>query len=405
MTNQKSISNSQIEFNPLKFLAALGAGGISVMPFAFFQYTHHTGKGLISFAQMGHGTLPLWQEGLFHMLEGVMVLFALLHFWLTIRFFRGLVPWMRTDSYKKFINDPLRNAGILAPFISMGMTFNVFIATVRFFVPAMADNLQSLMLPALIGWAILWVLLIRMEIKLLGISFAQSFDVNKINFGWLLHPFALGMISVTGTGIAAMGKDPNIAHIAAFMSLVAGTMGLFLLTVKTVAIFKSHFSAEGLPAKQFLPSLLIVIPNITLYAIGGFRLTHYMDHQFGTHLHWLGQVIVVVSFAFEVWYMLFGLSMLKTYFKNHFFNHEFHVSQWGLICPFVAFAVLGSFFYSSFVPNPVTYAVILMAMLAAVVSYFMLFKKSAICAAITKKVKGHDCSDSLIPKPASSESA
>ena len=409
MTTQKSISQTsigpnQIEFNPLKFLAALGAGGISVMPFAFFQYTHHTGKGLISFAKMGHGTLPMWQEGLFYTLEGVMILFALMHFWLTIRFLRGLVPWMKTGSYRDFINDPIRNAGILAPFISIGMTFNVFIGPIRFFVPAMAENLQVLMLPALVSWAILWVALLRMETKLLSISFAQSFDVSKINFGWLLHPFALGMISVTGTGIAAMGKDPSIAHIAAFMSLVTGSMGLFLLTVKTVAIFKSHFSAEGLPAKQFLPSLLIVIPNITLYAIGGFRLTHYMDHQFGAHLHWLGQVIVVAAFAFEVWYMLFGLSMLKNYFKNHFFNSEFHVSQWGLICPFVAFAVLGAFFYKNFVPNPVSYAVILLAMLTSVVAYIMLFKKSAICAAITRKVKGHDCSDSLIPKPAQSSS-
>ena len=404
MTTQKSLSTRQTDFNPLKFLAALGAGGISVMPFAFFQYTHHTGKGLIHFAQMGHGALPLWKEALFYGLEGVMVVFALMHFWLTIRFLRGLLPWMKTQTFRDFMNDPLKNAGILAPFISIGMTFNVFIATIRFFVPVIAENLQALMLPALIGWAILWVALLRMETKLLGISFEQSFDVNKINFGWLLHPFALGMITVTGTGIAAMSKDSTIAHTAGFMSLVTGTMGLFLLTVKTVAIFKSHFSAEGLPAKQFLPSLLIVIPNVTLYAISGFRMTHYMDHQFGAHLHWLGQVIVVLAFAFEVWYMVFGLSMLKDYFKQHFFNKEFHVSQWGLICPFVAFAVLGSFFFKNFVQNPVSYGVILLAMAASIAAYFTLFKKSAICAAVTRKVKGHDCSDSLIPQQGESSS-
>ncbi|MBN2529739.1 MAG: hypothetical protein JXR76_25335 [Deltaproteobacteria bacterium] len=397
MLKKKSVTQAQNVFNPLKFLAALGAGGISVMPFAFFQYTHHTGKGLIHFGQMGHGTLPIWQEVLFYSLEGVMVLFALLHLWLTFRLLLGLVPFLRTASYRQLINDPLKNAGILAPFISMGMTFNVFIGPVRFFVPAMAENLQALMLPALLGWAVLWAALLRMEIKLLGISFAKSFDVSQINFGWLLHPFALGMISVTGTGIAAMAKDSNIAHSAAFMSLVTGTMGLFLLMVKTVAIFKSHFSADGLPAKQFLPSLLIVIPNITLYAIAGFRLTHYMDHQFATHLHWLGQTIVVLSFAFQVWYMLFGLSMLRSYFRQHFFNREFHVSQWGLICPFVAFAVLGAFFYKNFVPNPVTYIVVLLAAATSVLAYAVLFKKSAICSAITKKVKGHDCSDSLIP--------
>ncbi|MBN2341166.1 MAG: hypothetical protein JXX29_07530 [Deltaproteobacteria bacterium] len=399
MTEQKSVSQSELQFNPLKFLAALGAGGISVMPFAFFQFTHHSGKGLISFSQVGHGSLPFWKEGLFYGMEGIMVVFALLHFFLTARFMGGLLPWMKTQSYKQFLQDPLKNASILAPFISFGMTFNVFIASVRFFVPAMSENLQVLMMPALIAWAILWLALLRMEIKLLGISFAQSFDVSKINFGWLLHPFALGMITVTGTGIAAMSKDADIAHISAFMSAVSGSMGVFLLTVKTVAIFKSHFSAEGLPDKQFLPSLLIVIPNITLYGISGFRLVHYMDNQFGTHLHWLAQVIVVLSFAFEVWYMAFGISMLRSYFKKHFFNQEFHVSQWGLICPFVAFAVLGSFFYKVFVPNPFGYAVVIATVITSVTIYGILFKKNIKCMAISRKIKGHDCSDSLIPKP------
>lgn len=382
-------------------MAALGAGGISVAPFAFFQYTHQSAKGLITFAQMGHGSLPMWKEALFYGMEGIMIVFAIIHLVLTFKYLGGLVPWLQTQSYKSVVNDPLKNAGILAPFISIGMTFNVFIATVRFFVPALSSNLQALMLPALIAWGALWVALLRMEIKLLGISFSKSFDVSKINFGWLLHPFALAMITVTGTGIAALSKDANVAHVAAFMSIVSGSMGLFLLTVKTVAIFKSHFSAEGLPAKQFLPSLLIVVPNITLFAIAGFRLVHYMDHQFGTHLHWLAQIIVVVSFAFEVWYMAFGISLLRDYFKKNFLNAEFHVSQWGLICPFVAFSVLGSFFYKMFVPNPIAYAVIIAALVSAVAIYAVLFKKSVQCAVVTKRIKGHDCSDSLVPKPVS----
>lgn len=408
MKNQKSISYDSIEsdamrpspiaFNPLKFLAALGAGGVAIMPFAFFQYTHHTGKGLISLAQVGHGSLPLWKESLFLGLEGIMVVFTILHLWLMAKFLMGIVPWLKTTSYHDFLQNPLKNAGILTPFIALGMTFNVFIGSVRFFIPAMAQNLQSLMLPALIAWGILWVALLRMEIKLLGISFSKSFDVSQINFGWLLHPFALGMITVTGTGIAALSQTAYIAHTAGFMSLVTGTMGLFLLTVKTGAIFKSHFSAEGLPAKQFLPSLLIVIPNITLFAIAGFRLVHYMDHQFGFHLDWLARVIMIVSFAFEVWYMAFGISLLKPYFKNHFFNKEFHVSQWGLICPFVAFAVLGAFFYKMFVPNPIMYAVAILAIIAAVAMYTIVLVKSIQCASVTKRVKGHDCADSLIPK-------
>ena len=397
-----SRNNKIPPFNPLRFLASLGAGGIAVMPFAFFQYTHYQGKGLVSFRTIGHGSLPIEKEWLFYSLEGVMIVFAVLHLILTGLFFQQFFRWIKTEAYKAYMANPLSNAGILAPFVSVGMTFNIMIAVVRFFVPALSDNFQSMMLPALIGWSALWLALLRMEIKLLGISFAVSFDVNKINFGWLLHPFALGMVTVTGTGIAAMSKAPSIAHIAAFMSMVSGTMGIFLLAVKTIAIFKSHFSASGMPEKQFLPSFLIVVPNITLFAISGFRFVHYMEHQFGAHLHWLSQTIVVLAFAFEVWYMSFGLYLLKNYFKKHFFNAEFHVSQWGLICPFVAFAVLGSFFYKLFVPNPVGYAVVVATMFTVIVFFAMLLKKALTCAAVYRRNKGHDCSDSLIPGPAQS---
>ncbi|MBK8807046.1 MAG: hypothetical protein IPO21_10515 [Bacteroidales bacterium] len=39
-------------FNPLIFLASLGAGGISVAPFTYFQYIVHKGEGLITNAQL-----------------------------------------------------------------------------------------------------------------------------------------------------------------------------------------------------------------------------------------------------------------------------------------------------------------------------------------------------------------
>ncbi|GEM_PF-4440729 len=38
----------QKKFNPLIFLASLGAGGIAVMPFVLMQYTIEHGEGLIT---------------------------------------------------------------------------------------------------------------------------------------------------------------------------------------------------------------------------------------------------------------------------------------------------------------------------------------------------------------------
>ncbi len=363
------------KFTPLYFLASLGAGGIAIAPFAFFNYSVPHSAGLITQSQMPYAGASLWQLLLYRGAEISMILFTAIHIVLTVLFLIQLINWIKNKrAFREFIQDPLKNSAILAPFISITMTMNVFIGPVRYFIPQIADNLQAFMLPALIGWAVIWLALLWTEIKLLTISFTNQFDVSKIHFGWLLHPFALGMVTVTGTGIAALSKNPDIAHTAAFMSLISGTMGLFLLAVKLVAIFKSHFAMHGLPEKQFLPSFLIVVPNLTLYAISIFRFGHYLEHHQNAELDAYFLIVTTVFFAFEVWYMLFGLSLLSEYLKKDFFK-EFYPSQWGLICPLVAFAVLGSFVYATFIPSPILYYTIIITFIVTVAVFFSLLYK------------------------------
>lgn len=368
------------KFTPLVFLASLGAGGISIIPFAFFNYSVPHAKGLIKIADIAYSDMSTFMTVIFRSLEGTMILFTFIHIILSIIFFVQLIKWLKDKAtYKEFINNPLSNSAILAPFISIAMTMNVFIGPVRYFIPEFAANLQTFMFPALLVWSAIWISLLMMEIKLLKISFSTDFDISKIHFGWLLHPFALGMVTVTGTGIAALAADSGVAGTAAFMSLITGTMGLFLLMVKLVTLFKSHFASSGLPEKQFLPSLLIVVPNITLYAISIFRFGHYLEKHHGFEMGSYFLITTTVLFAFEVWYMLFGLSLLKDYFSKHFFK-EFHVSQWGLICPLVAFAVLGSFVYSTFIASPILYYTIIITTLISIVTFFALLIKHAQCA-------------------------
>ncbi len=366
-------------FSPLLFLASLGAGGIAIIPFAFLNYTFEHGSGLVKISQIGHGSLPLASEIYFRALEAVMLGFASIHIILTILFAVQLFKWLAEKKHVPLLSNPLKNAAILAPFISITMTMNVGIGPIRYFIPAMAENLQAFMLPALVFWSAIWVALMYTEISLLRTSFEKSFDISKINFGWLLHPFALGMLTVTGTGIAAMASNATVSHIAAFMSLISGSMGLFLLIVKMITLFKSHFAAPGLTEeRQFLPGFLIVIPNITLYAISMFRFGHYLEHQHGFEMGPYFLIVMTAAFAFETWYLLFGLSLLKDYFKKHF-HKEYYVSQWGLVCPVVAYAVLGSFVHKVFISNDALYVLVLATMIAAITLFFTLLKKQCSC--------------------------
>jgi len=386
--------NAKKSFSPLLFLASLGAGGVAIMPFVLLQYTHAHKDMLVSISDIGYGALSFWEGMYFRGLEGIMGVFSLIHVVMTVVLLIKLFKWLKTKDYKTLMQNPLKNSVIVAPFISILMTMNIMIGPIRYFISFFQENFQSMMLPAFIFWAILFIWLMIVVVRLLKRAFEKEFDVSDMDFGWLLQSFALGMMSVVGSGIAAMAHNANIAHSVAFLVSISGGMGFFLLVVKMVTLFKSQFGKQGLPEKQFLPSFLIVIPNITLYAISAFRLGHYMEHhQAVTHevLAPFYIVIMTFSFAFEVWYMIFGLSLLKTYFKTHFFKKEFYVSQWGFICPIVAFGVLGGFVHQLFVPSIILYVVILFSILVAVVIYFLLLYRQLKCSCVTCNNKDHTC--------------
>ncbi|MCK5536641.1 MAG: hypothetical protein KAI79_07425 [Bacteroidales bacterium] len=334
-------------FSPLLFLGSLGSGGLAIAFFAILQYTIDFGPGLVKMSHIHDGDFSALMKSMYLIFEGGMIFFTALHLVMTLVFLKMLFSWMKTDDYKNTLNNPITNSSLITPFISLTMTMNVFLAVVRYFIPAFSDDLQALMLPGLISWAILWFFLMKAEIKILGISFMKGFNINDIHFGWLLHPFALSMVTVTGAGVAAMAMNPMYAHISFIMLSISGTKGLFLLLVKLVALFTSHFAKDGLPEKQFMPSFLIVIPIVTLFSISAYRIGHYLEHHYGSHLSAYFMIVTVVPFAFQLWYMTFGLHLLKKYFNSHF-RREFHVSQWGLVCPFVALTVLSSLVYQTF---------------------------------------------------------
>ncbi len=383
-------NQEKIKFSPLLFLASLGAGGLSVAFFAILHYTIEHGPGLVKMADIHGGDFSLLMKSMYFIFEGGMIFFASLHIILSIIFFKIFFSWLKTEEYKTILNNPLMNASLVAPFISIAMTMNVMLAVVRYFIPALSSNLQAMMLPGLIAWSLIWFFLMRTEIKLLGISFKNGFDVNNIHFGWLLHPFALAMVSVTGAGIAAMAVNPLIAHTAFLMLLISASMGLFLLLIKLFALFTSHFRKEGLPDKQFLPSLLIVIPNITLFSITAFRVGHYLERQFDAHLSIYFMLVVVIPFAFQLWYMAFGLYLLKEYFNDNF-RKEFHVSQWGLVCPFVAMAVLSSFVYMLFIPHAILFWLISGLLFFTAFLILGLLRRQLRCFGIIKNREDFHC--------------
>lgn len=367
------------DFNPLIFLAPLGAGWLAVMPFAFMNYTVAHPKWLIALEHI----LPLLQTSmwwLYYFFMAIMVVFGVLHFALMIKFFVSFVAWNKTPEAKEYSEDPLRNVGITVPILGLAMTMNVFIGVIRFFVPVISENLQSFMLPALIAWWVLWIITMFMTIRITRNAFIKNFDFEKITFSWLLLPMTIGMVSVVGAGIAALAKDSTIASTAVFFTFMSAVFWLFLFVTKLITLFQKHFADKnGLPMKQALPSFLIVIPNITIYAITLFRLWHYFGNQTGHHVDFFLWFVIIGGFVFETRYLIFGISLLKDYLKGEFIQKDFHLSMRGLVCPIVGYVVLGGFAYQQFFNNPIIYWVSVAMAFLAVVTYAIIAKKHLGC--------------------------
>lgn len=366
-------------FNPLLFLSALGAWWIAVMPFAFMNYAVPHPKWLIALAHI----LPLLQTNmawLYYFFFVIMIGFGLFHIILMFVFFIKFFRWNTTPEAKAYIDDPIRNPGIMTPILASSMTMNLVIGVIRFFVPAISNNLQDFMLPALIVWLLLWVITMYVSIDITKKSFLKSFDFEKITFAWLLVPFTLAMVTVVWAWIAALAKDPAIANISAFFTFISLWFWLFLFVTKLITLFQKHFADKNWsPAKEALPSFLIVIPNITLFAISLFRLWHYFANQTGTHADLFLFFVIIGAFTFETWYLLFGFSLLKQYFQEQFFQKEFYVSMRWLICPIVAYAVLWAFAYQQFFNSPMIYWLTILMMIVAVTIYLIVARKHMRC--------------------------
>lgn len=356
-------------FNPLLFLMALGAGGIAVTPFAFMNYVVEHPKWLIS---LGH-ILPLLDgpmSWLYYSFLAIMIIFGIIHVITMIGVMISYIKWLPTNDAQSYRDDPIRNPWMTAPILAFAMTMNVMIGVVRFFFPILSDNLQSLMLPALVVWIVLRILAMISTISLTKNSFVQSFELEKMTFWRLLIPFTIGMVTVVGAGIAALAKDSIVANTAAFLTIISLTWGLFLFVTKLITLFQKHFADKnGLPSKYAMPGFLTVIPNITLYSISLFRLAHYFWNQTGTHVEFFLFAVIVGWFAFQTRYFMFGLSVLKDFLINDFFKQEYYATLRGFVCPLVAYAVLGSFAYQQFFANPIIYRIDIAALAWAIIMF------------------------------------
>ncbi len=320
------------QFNPLFFQGALAAGGVALMPFNFLQFAIHHGKGLIKFSDIVWASLSATQMVLYGTLVGIMFISIIAHIALTVIFLKGLIGWLSNKKLAtELMNDPYKNMTIFPIIGSLAMSANVLWAPVGFFVPQISAGLQSLMMPSLIYFVVLWSALFALEWRVIKVWFTKSVDIDKFNFVWLLDVFAFGLVSLTGSGIAITSENTQIVGFAVIGTALTILIGLSMLAVKLVHLIIAQIKVRKLPDAPILPAFFLVVPITCLFGLSLFRLASYFQTVLSIDLSRSSSIIMNFSYAIAIVWVASTVFLLGYYFKNQFLKSNYSATQWGMV--------------------------------------------------------------------------
>ena len=364
------------KFNPLFFQASLAAGGISLMPFNFLQFAIPHGKGLIKLSDVVWTGISGTQMVLYAALISIMFVSIVAHVFLTIVFLKGLIGWLSNKrAVADLMGDPYKNMTIFPIIGSLAMSANVLWAPIGFFVPQISSGLQSLMLPSLVFWGVLWIMMFVLEFNVAKTWLKQKIEIDKFNFVWLLDVFAFGLVSLAGSGVAGTSVNPQISGIAVIGTLVTAAVGILLLSAKLINLMKPIIKRKDLPDVPILPAYFILVPITCLFGISIFRLTSYFQKVYSYDLSSLLSVIVVLAYVFSMTWLVFTVYLLGNYFRSLFMRSEYSAPQWSMVCALVGSQVLGVYAHSIYLKSPILYAINFISIILAVAIYIFIFMK------------------------------
>lgn len=335
-------------WQPLYFLAALGAGGLAVTFFMYLMWmTPHAGQPIPSFTTL----MAAFNEGSLAMkmliaisVTGVAV-FAALHVRLLIW---NIVRFRHWHPSEAAITMRRSNSGssIMAAPLTYAMVINVGFIVGAVFVPGLWERAELLFPFALLGFAAIGVYAMRLFSGFMTQMIVEGgFDCAKNNsLSQMLSVFAFAMIGVGFSASAAMSHNAVISVIgfsgATFFIAAAVIFGAMFLVMG----FRSMLENTANP--ETVPTLWIIIPFLTVVGIAIYRMNMALDHNFG--VEWLAGdrfAFLVTLFAVQLLFGILGYAvMMRTrYFTTYVTGPAKSPGSFALICPGVALFVFANF--------------------------------------------------------------
>jgi hypothetical protein len=336
-------------YSPLYFLASLGAGGLAVTFFMYLMFwVPHPGQPVPVFedilAAFQSGGLPM-QAAIAIAVTGIAG-FAFLNIKLLIWNLRQLSAFSKTDAYTKLVNSNGETTLLAMP-LALAMTVNAMFVLGLVFVPGLWSIVEYLFPAAMVAFAaIAWIAFRRIG-DFLGRVLSQGgvFDVTANNsFAQLLPAFALSMTAVGMAAPAAMSTTPTTVGIALVLSIMLGTIaGLYALVAAIVA-FNSMLHHGT--AKESAPTLMVVVPILTILGIMMMRQDHGLHTTFEAHTGMADTLVLTTTIlAIQSVFLALGLLVLRrqNYAETFLRGPKNSAGSYALICPGVALSVMMQF--------------------------------------------------------------
>ncbi|MCH9813514.1 MAG: hypothetical protein K0U47_06165 [Epsilonproteobacteria bacterium] len=335
-------------YNPLYFLAALGAGGLSVSFFVYINFmVPHKGVPMATFEFIYQAVKQGDWLSFFTLFSLLLVLFfAFFHIKLLIWNIKEFSKFKKTDAYQTLKNSNAEVTLMTIP-LTLAMSVNVAFVIFAVFVPGLWNIVEYLFPGALLAFAVAGYYALKIFVHFFTrLLITGEFDCDANNsLAQMISIFAFAMVAVGFAAPAAMSHTIAVNAIGTVGAIFFSSIAIVLIVIKIVLGFKNMFE-HGISVEAS-PTLWIMIPILTLLGITMIRVNFGFDHHFDaavpkTYFFLLTSIVI----SLQVLFGALGYSVMKKmrYFEDYIDGEKQSVPSFALICPGVAFTVFWIFF-------------------------------------------------------------
>lgn len=343
---QARISTAERAYSPLYFLAALGAGGLVITFFMYLMFwVPHAGRPVPVFEDiMGYfaGADRLGQGMVIVAITGIAVL-AVLHYALVIWNLRHFAKFRRSEGFSELLKTNGETQVMAMP-LTLAMSVNVGFILGLVYVPGLWSIVEYLFPMALVAFLAIgylaFVQLARFLGRVLGTG-GFNFEANG-SFAQVMPAFALSMVAVGLAAPSAMSTVPWIVGTSLALSTVFMVASVVVM-VLAIGLGLWSMMQHG-TAREAAPTLMVVVPVLTVLGIAMMRQNHGLHTTFEVH-GGAGETFIMLSRILAVQILFAGLGLLVL--RRQGYAQDYLSAQgtrsagsYALICPGVALSVM-----------------------------------------------------------------